>query len=457
MSKENLTLICNQILNEFNKKTRRKELEKLNGQLYIFSPKLFRKEIIEFLKKLEYKGSIKSVKALIKRALKAHNDYINANSLIKTEEIQNLENKVRLDPRVIKDKSIIITYIKNYYIAVEAKRQSAISLSNNFRSQEKIRLALEFSGSGDKVQGLQVGHGDFGIAVSNVKAYAAQDIIEKNLDRLSSEEQIVLEEWNSKIIEYLDEFNIIAELHKNLVVNNGMILANFTPIISLQTKKGNLKDAKKEASLLGQLKEYFQTYIEKNYLKIQGSDDIETAFKKVVVTNFLKVKKNSRVKTSSKLEKKTQIKEKSKSGKVKTSIQRKKAINSTLSSGIDTGKSSQTIKPPQHKKQVSTLNLTALKAQINARLSMTVIKNMGTPALENRTGRFARSVQVTDVIQTAKGFPSIGYDYQKYPYQTFEPGYAQGSAQRDPRTLIDRSIREIASELIVGRFYTRRV
>lgn len=105
----------------------------------------------------------------------------------------------------------------------------------------------------------------------------------------------------------------------------------------------------------------------------------------------------------------------------------------------------------------TTLNLNALKAQINARLSMTVIKNMGTPALENRTGRFARSVQVTDVIQTAKGFPSIGYDYQKYPYQTFEPGYAQGSAQRDPRTLIDRSIREIASELIVGRFYTRRV
>ena len=82
---------------------------------------------------------------------------------------------------------------------------------------------------------------------------------------------------------------------------------------------------------------------------------------------------------------------------------------------------------------------------------------MGTPALENRTGRFARSVQVTDVIQTAKGFPSIGYTYQKGPYQTFEPGFKQGSAQRDPRTLIDRSIREIASELIVGRFYTRRV
>jgi hypothetical protein len=104
-----------------------------------------------------------------------------------------------------------------------------------------------------------------------------------------------------------------------------------------------------------------------------------------------------------------------------------------------------------------TLNLNALKAQINARLSMTVIKNMGTPALENRTGRFARSAIVTDVVQTSQGFPSIGYTYQKYPYQTFEPGYKQGSVDRDPRTLIDRSIREIAQQLIVGRFYTRRV
>lgn len=120
-------------------------------------------------------------------------------------------------------------------------------------------------------------------------------------------------------------------------------------------------------------------------------------------------------------------------------------------------KVSRPIMEEQKRVEQPTLNLNALKAQINARLSMTVIKNMGTPALENRTGRFARSVQVTDVTQTSKGFPSIGYTYQKYPYQTFEPGFKQGSTQRDPRTLIDRSIREIASELLVGRFYTRRV
>ena len=85
---------------------------------------------------------------------------------------------------------------------------------------------------------------------------------------------------------------------------------------------------------------------------------------------------------------------------------------------------------------------------------------MQEPGLENRTGRFANSVEITDIVQTAKGFPSIGYTYQRDPYQVFEDGggaapWANG--QRDPRRLIDRSIRELAVQFAIGRFYTRRV
>jgi hypothetical protein len=82
---------------------------------------------------------------------------------------------------------------------------------------------------------------------------------------------------------------------------------------------------------------------------------------------------------------------------------------------------------------------------------------MGEPALESRTGRFAASTRVTDIVRTPQGFPSIGYTYMKNPYQTFEKGFKQGSIDRDPRTLIDSSIREIAVEFAIGRFYTRRV
>lgn len=98
-----------------------------------------------------------------------------------------------------------------------------------------------------------------------------------------------------------------------------------------------------------------------------------------------------------------------------------------------------------------------LLQQINKRLPEVVARNMETPRLNYKSGRFASSVRATDVIQTPQGYLSIGYTYMKSPYQTFEPGYKQGSADRDPRRLIDQSMREIASQYAIGRFYTRRV
>lgn len=105
-------------------------------------------------------------------------------------------------------------------------------------------------------------------------------------------------------------------------------------------------------------------------------------------------------------------------------------------------------------------DLLSLQALLNFKLPETIRANMGFPALENRTGRFASSVKVTDIGRTPKGFPSIGYTYQKNPYQVFEVGAGKppwANQDRDPRKLIDASIREIAQELAIGRFFTRRV
>ena len=100
-----------------------------------------------------------------------------------------------------------------------------------------------------------------------------------------------------------------------------------------------------------------------------------------------------------------------------------------------------------------------LIGMINKELPKTVRKNMGSPGLVNRSGRFAESVQLTEVIQTPQGFPSFGYTYAKNPYQVFEMGSTGNWAtpERDPRNLIDGSIREIAAKFALGRFYTRRV
>ena len=96
---------------------------------------------------------------------------------------------------------------------------------------------------------------------------------------------------------------------------------------------------------------------------------------------------------------------------------------------------------------------------LKAKLPQTVAQNMGPPGLVNRTGRFASSVTPTDVSRTAQGYPSVGYTYRKNPYQVFEMGVGDArwaTPDRDPRKVIDMSIREIAAQLVVGRLYTRR-
>ena len=103
-------------------------------------------------------------------------------------------------------------------------------------------------------------------------------------------------------------------------------------------------------------------------------------------------------------------------------------------------------------------SLYTVMAMISEKLPQTVRKNMGAPRLENQTGRFANSVKMTDVIQTPQGYPSFGYTYAKEPYQVYETGSSGNWAtpERDPRRLIDASIREIAAGFALGRFYTRR-
>ena len=100
----------------------------------------------------------------------------------------------------------------------------------------------------------------------------------------------------------------------------------------------------------------------------------------------------------------------------------------------------------------------ALKEMINAVLPDEILKNMGSPALNNRTGRFRNSAQVTNALIGPRGGVNIEYTYQRNPYETFEPGGAMGSTGRDPRRLIGNTIREVAQEIMGKRFIrTRRV
>ena len=100
----------------------------------------------------------------------------------------------------------------------------------------------------------------------------------------------------------------------------------------------------------------------------------------------------------------------------------------------------------------------SLKELINAQLPGELLERMGLPALRNRTGRFRQSAEVLNVTQGARGGTQIDYTYMRNPYETFEPGNAQGSTHRDPRRLIGRAVRDIAMDITGRRFIrTRRV
>jgi hypothetical protein len=101
----------------------------------------------------------------------------------------------------------------------------------------------------------------------------------------------------------------------------------------------------------------------------------------------------------------------------------------------------------------TSLNLTSLQALLDRHLQDVISANMGDGSARNvlnyRTGRFAASAKVERLSQSRQGMITAFYSYMKNPYQTFEPGYRQGSPKtRDPKLLIAGSIREIAATVV---------
>ncbi len=183
--------------------------------------------------------------------------------------------------------------------------------------------------------------------------------------------------------------------------------------------------------------------------EMPGSDSFKTRHTKKLLKEvtdpFIKVGK---VKTQNLALKNSRVKTKNKNKKV------------TGGGALLVAKKSRSKKSSSRTRTSSTsFNPLQMVAMINKKLPQTVLKNMGEPGLVSRTGRFASSVRATDVVKTPKGFPSVGYTYQRNPYEVFELGNPGpwATPERDPRKVIDQSIREIAVEFAMGRFYTRRV
>jgi len=103
----------------------------------------------------------------------------------------------------------------------------------------------------------------------------------------------------------------------------------------------------------------------------------------------------------------------------------------------------------------------ALTNLLDGLVSAQVEQNMGTPALNYRTGRFSESVEVTNVTPGAirgnrQQQVTAYYTYMKRPYETFERKDKWGEF-KNPRRLIDKSIRDIATNYINAKYDLRTV
>lgn len=247
---------------------------------------------------------------------------------------------------------------------------------------------------------------------------------------------------------------------EQIVSKGGDLKAGLSVLLTPVLAEINIKRGSKEEKQIQEafLKAFEMTFRNIEYENLEGSSTLFEKIEHTIVRDHLlknlKNKKNVKVQIGSKkVETKTRTKvaEKGKRGKGYSAkkISRGGALAARPKAASTSNKQSDT--------QRSMFSMMAL---INQKLPQTVRKNMRNPRLENRTGTFANSVRLTEVLTTPQGFPSFGYTYQKNPYQVYEPGKGRSpwaNSDRDPRVLIDSSIREIAAELALGRFYTRRV
>ena len=113
----------------------------------------------------------------------------------------------------------------------------------------------------------------------------------------------------------------------------------------------------------------------------------------------------------------------------------------------------------QQSNAAPTYNWSSLLAILNAKLPPKVIANMRYPALVNRTGTFANSTEVVNIETSREGYPVFVFDYERDPYNVFDRTLGRApwnTPERDPRALVDKSVREIVREMAIGRFYTKR-
>jgi len=434
--------IVAQIQEDANKRLRRELTRKVEGQILVIISRRFNTIIEELFPDIT-KATLKKIADKYETKIRSTLETGFLSSIKeKAEKKRFLDAKKKLDNR--QRRTFIIRTYRDFEEgrgSWKGRKKELNDLIIEHHLENKVSKAdekqLDKTSGRDNVFGSQLGHaeGNEGLAVSAISAAKAKSTVAafKGDTTLFDE---AIERYENKLKVVIDHTQIIQ---------NGKLKKEYIPSIFLQKAATNQEMKDLEAAAIAQLEKDLQ-----DIATLKGSTTLLQATSMILLDA-------SAGKQRSQGARKKNIKEKSK-GTANTVLKTQKRIPRASSSGVD-AKAAASLKKKGRgsQPQFSPFNLASI---INEKLPQVVQKNMRSPRLQNQSGRLARSVKITDVMQTKQGFLSFGYSYQKDPYQVYEMG--EGSApwanpQRDPRRLIDKSIREVAANMALGRFYTRRM
>jgi hypothetical protein len=322
--------------------------------------------------------------------------------------------------------------------------KSKYAIGGDAGKQKKLGISTGV----EDLTGFQLGHGDQGTAVSGLTAREIKEKAERTTSLNSTDKDKI-----SEVFAEVDDDLKISLHHEFVFQPNGKFKKDYVLILSLQSASLNQKDKDREVKAFNKLQKDLKLLAED-----ENSTRLRDAIRLSLMHSMAKGKFSStKTKTQEKFNEHSNAKD-------KKTIKRKTSTGIARMASLATKQQVRNLKGNKRqntrRKGASQRSLMTYLIEINKRLPGKVEGNMDAPGLVSRTGGFAKSVRAVDVQKSKKGYPSIGYTYQKNPYQIFEPGQGTkpwASTERDPRQLIDRSLREIAVELALGRFYTRRL
>ena len=305
----------------------------------------------------------------------------------------------------------------------------------------------------DSDLGFDVGH-NIPVAYKQVELFASnkallKSVVEKFTAAMGGSAKLTSSSINA-VVKEVQQAALLAA--KNTTMENNFVVlkeeldkrGHGAVTVFIESSKAN-QDSESEARITNQFRELLLTRIK---AQLRGKDAAIKLLNQPGSKNYTEQLTDAVLNAITKKPTKSQGTSVGKS-KLKSSIN-----TNSVSSKVSNATTQNVRMAPLRSVRGQFASQTNLFALITALLPKVIETNMQSPNLNYQTGRFAESVELKGLETARDGSVTAFLTYMKYPYETYEPGFARGYLNKSPTRLIDQSVREIASGLVLNRLRT---